>query len=84
LALGALALGASETGAATTGVTVVATTGAAVFLETDLVVLAGVEAAFIILVAVEEFMAGIRIVNRPLESIFGPLFIFAGVKKFLQ
>jgi hypothetical protein len=76
-------LGASETGAATTGVTVVAT-GAAVFLETDLVVLAGVEAAFIILVAVEEFMAGIRIVNRPLESIFGPLFIFAGVKKFLQ
>ena len=74
-ALGAATSGAATTGAATTGA---AATGA--FLDTDLVVLAA--GALIILVAVEEFMAGIRIVKRSLESIFGPLCIFAGVKIF--
>jgi tetrahydromethanopterin S-methyltransferase subunit C len=76
--LGALAavLGAatSTTGAATS-------TGA-VFLETFLE--AAVVGALIILEAVEVFMAGIRIVKRSMESIFDPLFIFAGVKKILQ
>jgi hypothetical protein len=45
---------------------------------------AAVAGALIILVAVEEFMAGIRIVKRHMESIFDPLFIFAGAKNFLQ
>jgi hypothetical protein len=62
-------------GAATTGAA-----GAAAFLET--VFLAAEAGALIILVAVEEFMAGIRIMWHVIESIFDPTFIFAGYEKF--
>jgi hypothetical protein len=77
--LGALA---AALGAATS-TTGAATSTGAVFLETAFLE-AAVVGALIILEAVEVFMAGIRIVKRPLESIFDPLFIFAGVKKILQ
>jgi hypothetical protein len=77
------ATGAATTGAATTGVaTGAATVLASVFLET--VFLEAGAVVLIILVAVEVFMAGIRIVKSPLESIFDPLYILAGVKKILQ
>jgi len=54
---------------------------ASAFLETVFLEVAGAE-AFIILGAVEVFMAGIRIERGVTKSIFGPLFIFAGEKIF--
>ena len=65
------ATGAATTGAATTGTTVLASA----FLETVFLEVAGVE-AFIILEAVEVFMAGIRIMYIIMESIFDPTFHF--------
>jgi hypothetical protein len=69
-----VATGAATTGVAATGVVVV-------FLETVLDL--GAE-AFIILEAVELFMAGIRTIKKCLESIFDPTFIFGRVQKFLS
>lgn len=79
VALAALGAAASTTA---TGAGVAATGAAgAVFFETVFWVLAA--GALIILGAVELFMAGIRIVKRPLESIFDPLFVFCrGQKNF--
>jgi hypothetical protein len=70
-----VATGAATTGVAATGVAVV------VFLETVLDL--GAE-AFIILEAVELFMAGIRTIKKCLESIFDPTFIFGRVQNFLS
>jgi hypothetical protein len=70
-----LALVAGDVASAeTTGVGTTGAAGAAVFLETVFLE-AGAE-AFIILVAVEVFMAGIRTLLDAMESIFGPHFIF--------
>jgi hypothetical protein len=82
LAAAGAAFLAAAGAAATTGAAGAATSST--FLETTFLafVAAGV-AELIILVAGELFMAGIRIVKRSLESIFDPLFIFAGVKKIL-
>jgi hypothetical protein len=78
-----LALVAGDVASAET--TGVATTGAAgaavVFLETVFLE-AGAE-AFIILVAVEVFMAGIRTLLDAMESIFGPHFIFGRAYFFI-
>jgi voltage-gated potassium channel Kch len=86
--LAALALATLGAGVAASATTGVDTTGAttvvgAVFLETVFLE-AGVEAAFIILEAVEVFMAGIRIVKRCLESIFEPLFHFCRGQKIFR
>jgi len=64
----------STTGVATTGVATGAA-GAAVLLEATVFLDAGAE-VFIILVAVEVFMAGIRTIPSVMESIFDPTFIF--------
>jgi hypothetical protein len=68
------------TGVATTGVAATGVAGV-VFLETVLDL--GAE-AFIILEAVELFMAGIRTIKKCLESIFDPTFIFGRVQIFLS
>jgi len=68
----------ATTGVATTGVVVTGAAGAAVFLEATVFLEAGAE-VFIILVAVEVFMAGIRTIHDDMESIFDPTFIFAGL-----
>jgi hypothetical protein len=75
----------SVTGAATTGVVATGAAGVvvAVFLETGLAVLEEAE-VFIILEAVEEFMAGIRTIKKCVESIFDPTFIFGRVVIFFS
>jgi hypothetical protein len=80
VAVFALVAGAelSTTGVVTTGV--VTTVGAVVFLDTVFLE-AGAE-VFIILEAVELFMAIIRTFFCAMESIFGPSFIFCRVRIF--
>jgi hypothetical protein len=72
--------GAATTGVATTGAT---TSGAAVFLETT-DFLEATAGELIILVAVEVFMAGIRIVRRLTKSILGATFIFCRGPKLFE